>query len=73
METGQERRRHMEQLADAERRAGDQRATRPSQARAGFVIMVVVLVVAVGLITTMFLNNSRYDGNSPVPVSEPRR
>jgi hypothetical protein len=29
--------------------------------------------VAVGLIAAMFFNNPRYDGNSPVPVSEQRR
>ena len=40
------------------------------EARAGFAIMVLVLIVAVGLIAAMFVTNTRYDGSSPVPVSE---
>ena len=73
METSQERRRRTEQLAESERRPGDPRPTTPSQARSGFAIMILVLVVAVGLLAAMFANNPRYDGNSPVPVSEQRR
>jgi hypothetical protein len=73
MEPTQERRRRMERLAESERRPGDPQATTPSQARSGFAIMVLVLVVAVGLLGAMFANNPRYDGNSPVPVSEQRR
>jgi hypothetical protein len=71
METRQERQRRIER--ESRPQPGDPPATRPAQARAGFAIMVLVLVVAVGLIAAMFFNNSRYDGNSPVPVSEQRR
>jgi ABC-type Fe3+ transport system permease subunit len=73
METSQERRRRMERLSESERGPGDPRATTPTQARAGFAIMVLVLIVAIGLIAAMFVNNPRYDGNSSVPVSEQRR
>ena len=73
METRKERRRSMGRLAESERRPGEPRATRPWQARAGFGIMVLVLIVAVGLIAAMFINTARYAGNSPVPVSEQRR
>jgi len=45
-------------------------ATGPSQARTGFAIMILVLLVAVGLIAAMFVTTPRYDGSSPVPVSE---
>jgi hypothetical protein len=70
METRQERRKR---LGECERGPADSRASTPSQARLGFAIMAVVLVVAVGLLAAMFVNNPRYDGNSPVPVSEQRR
>ena len=70
MESSHERRRRMERLAESERRPGDPQATTPSQARAGFAIMVLVLLVAVGLIAAMFVVNTRYDGSSPVPVNE---
>ena len=73
METRQERRRRRKRLAESERGPGDPGATTPSQARLGFAIMAVVLVVAVGLLAAMFVNNPRYDGNSSVPVSEQRR
>jgi hypothetical protein len=35
--------------------------------------MIVVLGIAVALLAVMSVNNPRYDGNSPVPVSEQRR
>jgi hypothetical protein len=73
METRWERRFSRKRLAESQRRPGDPRATTPSQARLGFAIMAVVLVIAVGLLAAMFVNNPRYDGNSPVPVSEQRR
>jgi hypothetical protein len=73
MESSQERRRRMERLAESERGPGDPQATQPAQARAGFAIMIVVLGIAVALLAVMFVNNPRYDGNSPVPVSEQRR
>jgi hypothetical protein len=73
METRRERRLSRKRLAESQRRPVDPRATTPSQARLGFAIMAVVLVVAVGLLAAMFVNNPRYDGNSPVPVSEQRR
>ena len=73
METRWEGRFRTKRLAESQRRPGDPRATTPSQARLGFAIMAVVLVIAVGLLAAMFVNNPRYDGNSPVPVSEQRR
>jgi hypothetical protein len=70
MKPSQEDRRRMERLGESERRPGDPTATTPSQARAGFGFMILVLLAAVGLIAAMFVANTRYDGSSPVPVSE---
>jgi hypothetical protein len=70
MKPSQQDRRRMDRAVESERRPGDPTATKPSQARAGFAIMVLVLIVAVGLIAAMFVTNTRYDGSSPVPVSE---
>jgi hypothetical protein len=71
METRQERRRRLDRQGKPQ--PGDPPATKPAQARTGLAIMVLVLLVAAGLIGAMFNNNTRYDGNSPVPVSEHRR
>jgi hypothetical protein len=35
--------------------------------------MGAALPIGVVALGAMFINNSRYDGNSPVPVSEQRR
>lgn len=70
MEASQDRRRRMGRHAKSKPRPGDPPPTKPSQARAGFAIMILVLLVAVGLLAAMFVANPRYDGSSPVPVSE---
>lgn len=68
-----EQRRRMETQAEAERRPGDPTATKPRVARRIGLIIGAALLVGVAALAAMFLNNSRYDGNSPVPVSEQRR
>ena len=56
-----------------EHRPGDPTATKPRDARRiGLIIGAALLVGAVAH-EAMFINNTRYDGNSPVPVSEQRR
>ena len=52
---------------------GDASATKPRDARRiGLIIGAALLIGALAL-GAMFINNTRYDGNSPVPVSEQRR
>ncbi len=68
-----EERRRMEARAEAERRPGDPTATRPRDARRIGLIIAAALVVGIVAIGAMFINNPRYDGNSPVPVAEQRR
>ena len=68
-----EQRRRMEAEADADRRPGDATATRPRDARRIGLIIGAALLMGVLALGAMFINNSRYDGNSPVPVSEQRR
>jgi hypothetical protein len=68
-----EERRRMERASELERRPGDPAATRPRDARRiGLIIGAAALIAAVAL-GAMFINNPRYDGNSPLPVSEQRR
>ena len=67
-----EDRRRMERQAEAERQPGDQTATKPRDARRLGFIVVAVLIVGLAALVGMFINNSRYDGTSPVPVSERR-
>ena len=66
-------RRRMEAKAEADRRPGDPTATKLRDARRVGVIIGAALLIGVVALGAMFINNSRYDGNSPVPVSEQRR
>jgi hypothetical protein len=68
-----EERRRMEARSETERRPGDPTATRPRDARRIGLIIAAALVVGIVAIGAMFINNPRYDGNSPVPVAEQRR
>ena len=68
-----EQRRRMEAEAEADRRPGDPTATKPRDAKRIGLIIGAALLIAVAALGAMFINNSRYDGNSPVPVSEQRR
>ena len=68
-----EQRRRMGAEAEPNRHPGDPTATRPRDARRIGLIIGVALVIGVVALVAMFINNSRYDGNSPVPVSEQRR
>jgi hypothetical protein len=68
-----EQRRRMEAEAEADRRPGDLTATRPRDARRIGVLIGAALLIGVVALGAMFFNNSRNDGNSPVPVSEQRR
>ncbi|MPZ36164.1 MAG: hypothetical protein GEV13_35305 [Rhodospirillales bacterium] len=68
-----EQRRRMEAGAEAERRPGDPTATKPPDARRIGLIIGAALLIGVVALGAMFINNTRYDGNSPVPVSEQRR
>ena len=65
-----ERRARMEHEAESERRPGDPTAAKPRDARRMGFIIVAALLVGLGAIVAMFVNNSRYDGSSPIPVSE---
>ena len=56
-----------------QRRRTDATATKPRDARRISLIIGAALLVGVLVLGAMFLNNTRYDGNSPVPVSEQRR
>ena len=60
----------LEREAEAERRPGDPGRSRPADARRIMVILSAALAVAIVALGAMFLNNARYDGASPVPVSE---
>jgi hypothetical protein len=52
--------------------AGDPTATKPREAkRVGFIVMAALLV-GLAAVVAMFMNNSRYDGTSPIPFSERR-
>ena len=68
-----EERRRMAARSEAERRPGDPGATRPRDARRIGLIIAAALVVGIVAIGAMFINNPRYDGNSPTPVAEQRR
>jgi len=68
-----EQRRRMEAEAEADRRPGDPTATKPRDAKRIGLIIGAALLIGVVALGAMFINNSRYDGNSPVPVSEQRR
>lgn len=68
-----EERRRMAARSEAERRPGDPMATRPRDARRIGLIIAAALVVGIVAIGAMFINNPRYDGNSPVPAAEQRR
>ena len=68
-----EQRRRMEREAERERSAGDPAASKPRDARRIGLMIGTALVVAIVALGAMFLSNPRYDGNSPVPVSEQRR
>jgi uncharacterized membrane protein len=70
MEPKKERYARMEREAEAERRPGDPTETRPRDARRVAMILSIALLVAVAALAVMFVNNARYDGTSPVPVSE---
>ena len=48
-------------------------ATKPRDARRIGLIIGAALLIGVVALGAMFINNTRYDGNSPVPVSEQRR
>ena len=65
-------RRRMETEAESERGAEDPRESRPRDARRMAIIFLGALLAGVVALAAMFLNNSRYDGSSPVPVSERR-
>ena len=60
----------LEQDAAAERRPGDPGRSRPADARRIMMILSAALAVAIVALGVMFVNNARYDGASPVPVSE---
>ncbi len=66
-------RRRMERESQLERGPGDPTATRPRDARRIGLLIGAALVIGIVAIAAMFLNNTRYDGNSPTPVSEQRR
>jgi hypothetical protein len=68
-----EQRRRMGAEAEADGRPGDRTATRPHDARRIGLIIGMALLIGVVALGAMFINNSRYDGNSPVPMSERRR
>ena len=63
----------LEREAEAEHRPGDPGRSRPADARRIMVILSAALAVAIVALGAMFLNNARYDGASPVPVSERAR
>ena len=67
-----EQRRRMEREAELERRPGDPTATKPRDANRIGAIVAAALLIGVIAVAAMFINNSRYDGTSPVPVSERR-
>jgi hypothetical protein len=68
-----ERRREMEAQAEAERRRGDPEPTRVTDvSRIGLIIGAALLLGAV-ILGAMFINNTRYDGSGPLPVSERSR
>ena len=52
---------------------GDGTATKPRDARRIGLIIGAALLIGVLALGAMFINNTRYDGNSPVPVSEQQR
>jgi hypothetical protein len=52
---------------------GDATATKPRDAGRIGLIIGAALLIGVLALGGMFVNNTRYDGNSPVPVSEQRR
>jgi len=56
-----------------EHRGGNASATKPLDARRIGLIIGAALLIGVLALGAMFINNTRYDGNSPVPVSEERR
>ena len=56
-----------------EHRPGDATATKPRDAGRIGLIIGAALLIGVLALGAMFINNTRYDGNSPVPVSEQRR
>jgi hypothetical protein len=60
----------MEREAERERRPTDPGPTRRPQARRTLVGVAVALVLAIGLLAVMWINNTRYDGSSPVPTAE---
>lgn len=70
MDTRIERRRQMEREAENERRPGDPGPSKPPQARRTLAGLAVALVLAIGLLAVMWINNTRYDGSSPVPTAE---
>ena len=55
------------------RRPGDPPASKPGDACRIGPLIGAALAIGIVALGAMFLNNSRYDGNSPVPVSEQRR
>ena len=65
-------RRRIEKAAELERGTEDPRETRPRDARTMALIFLGALLAGGVALAAMFLNNSRYDGSSPVPVSERR-
>lgn len=73
MDPNTARRRRMEQQAEKERGPGDPTAARPAQARRTFAILASAIAVAIALLTIMWVNNTRYDGNSPIPMDEQRQ
>lgn len=60
----------LDREAEAERRPGDPGRARPADARRIMVILSAALAVAIVALAIMFVNNARYDGASPIPVSE---
>ena len=56
-----------------QQRHGDGTATKPRDARRIGLIIGAALLIGVLALGAMFINNTRYDGNSPVPVREQRR
>jgi hypothetical protein len=60
----------VERPAPAERRSVDPPATKPAQARGMLYIVVSALVIAAVLLALMWVKNSRYDGNSPIPARD---